>query len=220
MKVTTLGLKWPSRESIQANNAVPPTGFTGHPWAPPVILNRETKSANMVTVRHTVPHTHPPPLSKKKGSKRGSIAGFSRSSKNSIHFVLNLARNAARIYDPAEGPTPAWNHLSRRDREGGGARNARKLNSWRKYRWNEPTNNPSSLPSLLSKSCIQSSVSPWFIRATTVKENVQRSLPLPSSSPPSPRSVFPVARGSRGFERVFRRKNVEFPAIVPRVNRD
>lgn len=146
MKVTTLGLKWPSRESIQANNAVPPTGFTGHPWASPVILNRETKSANMVTVRRRATHA-----SKKRRKEDRSLVF--RSSK--FHpFRSKFSPKRGADLRPRRGANSSVKSFVQEE-EGGGARNARKLNSWRKYRWNEPTNNPRSLPFLLSKSCIQ-----------------------------------------------------------------
>lgn len=159
-----------------------------------------------------MPHARP-----KNGEKRIDRWFFAPS--NSIHFVLNLARNAPlRIYDPVEGPTPAWNHLSRRKRAAGRETSA----NW--IAGGNTGGTSQRITHLLSPSSsrnrVSSSVSPWFIRATTVKENAQRSLPLPTLL----LSVLRVSGCSyRADSDGVPAKNVEFPAIVSfaaRVDRD
>lgn len=100
----------------------------------------------MVTVRRRATHA-----SKKRRKEDRSLVF--RSSK--FHpFRSKFSPKRGADLRPRRGANSSVKSFVQEE-EGGGARNARKLNSWRKYRWNEPTNNPRSLPFLLSKSCIQ-----------------------------------------------------------------
>ena len=109
------------------------------------------------------------------------------------------------------------------EEEGGGARNGRKLNSWRKYRWNEPTNNPvcarvpppwcslslslssynrvssaRSLPDLLGpaaskKTCNAGELSALGVRSLFPVACIVARLPTPSPTPSPKNAEFPRA---------------------------